>query len=72
MSFSRQITLADVMKAVEAMDLPGTTRRDVLSAIRKVGEVLNRHPAEIPADPSRLNARLQEIAPAAIGLSQQR
>ncbi len=72
MSFSRQITLADVMKAVEAMDLPGTTRRDVLSAIRKVGEVLNRHPVEIPADPSRLNARLQEIAPAAIGLSQQR
>ena len=72
MSFSRQITLADVMMAVEAMDLPGTTRRDVLSAIRKVGEVLNRHPAEIPADPSRLNARLQEIAPAAIGLSQQR
>jgi len=72
MSFSRQITLADVMKAVEPMDLPGTTRRDVLSAIRKVGEVLNRNPAEIPADPSRLNARLQEIAPAAIGLSQQR
>ena len=72
MSFSRQITLADVMKAVESMDLPGTTHRDILSAIRKVGEVLNRHPAEIPADPSRLNARLQEIAPAAIGLSQQR
>jgi integrase len=72
MNFSRQITLADVMKAVEPMDLPGTTRRDVLSAIRKVGEVLNRNPAEIPADPSRLNARLQEIAPAAIGLSQQR
>jgi len=72
MNFSRQITLADVMKAVDPMDLPGTTRRDVLSAIRKVGEVLNRHPAEIPADPSRLNARLQEISPAAIGLSQQR
>ena len=72
MNFSRQITLADVMKAVDPMDLPGTTRRDVLSAIRKVGEVLNRNPAEIPADPSRLNARLQEISPAAIGLSQQR
>ena len=72
MSSSRQTTLADVIYAVDAMELPGKTRRDVVSAVRKVSEVFNRHPAELPADPARLNARLQEIAPASIGISQQR
>ena len=72
MTTSRAPTLADVLAAVSVMDLPGTAVRDMTSALRKVGTVLGRSLAEIPADPSKLGPRLEGIAPSAHGISQQR
>jgi len=72
MTTSRAFTLADVLAAVSIMDLPGTAVRDMTSALRKVGDVIGRNLAEIPADPARLNPKLQEIAPSAHGISKQR
>jgi integrase len=41
------------------------------SGIRKVGTVLGRNLAEIPADPAKLGPRLQEVSYAAHGISKQ-
>jgi integrase len=72
MTSYRNHTLADVLAAVSVSNLPGTAIRDMSSALRKVGEVTGRDLAEIPADPARLNVRLQEISPSAHGISKQR
>lgn len=72
MSSYRNHTLADVLAVVGASNLLGTAVRDMLSAVRKVAKVLGRDLAEIPADPSRLNARLLEISPSSYGISKQR
>ena len=71
MTASRSNTLADVLAAVSVMDLPGTAVRDMTSALRKVGTVLGRSLAEIPADPAKLGPRLQEVSYAAHGISKQ-
>ena len=71
MTASRSNTLADVLAAVSVMDLPGTAVRDTTSALRRVGNVLGRSLAEIPADPAKLGPRLQEVSYAAHGISKQ-
>lgn len=72
MSDSRTPTLADVLTQLPTHELPPVVRRDMSSALRKVGVVLGRDLAEIPADPARLNARLQDVAHSAHGISKQR
>lgn len=72
MTGSRPLMLADVLAELPRQNLSPTVRRDMASAIRKVGVILGRDLAEIPADPARLNAKLQNILPAAHGISQQR
>lgn len=72
MSSYRNHTLSDVLAAVLVSGQPGTAVRDMSSAVRKVGEVLGRNLAEISADPSKLNVRLQEISPSSYGISKQR
>ena len=72
MTASRSHTLSEVEAAISVMDLPGTSLRDMLSALRKVAQVLGRSLSEIPADPARLNPRLQQVSPSAQGISKQR
>jgi integrase len=66
-------TLADVMLAIERV--PGRApqeRSDLLSAVRKVAEVLGLPPADVPALPGFLRQRLAKVAPAAHGLGKRR
>ncbi|NDB69320.1 MAG: hypothetical protein EB015_15190, partial [Methylocystaceae bacterium] len=72
MSGSRGLMLADVLEAIARQDLSPTVKRDMASALRKVGSLLGRSLQEIPADPARLNARFQSIVPSVHGISQQR
>ncbi len=62
-------TLADAIRAVEATDLSPTRRRDMASAIRTVVRLLESAPERLPASPRLLNRRLNEIAPAAKGMT---
>jgi integrase len=72
MNGSRGLMLADVLDAIARQDLSPTVKRDMASAIRKIGVLLGRNLQEIPADPARLNARFQLIVPSVHGISQQR
>ena len=72
MSGSRGLMLADVLEAISRQELSPTVKRDMASALRKVGSLLGRSLQEIPADPARLNARFQSIVPSVHGISQQR
>ena len=69
---SRGLMLADVLEAIARQDLSPTVKRDMASALRKVGALLGRSLQEIPADPALLNARFQSIVPSVHGISQQR
>ena len=66
------LTLADVLTAVSAAQLPERRRQDLASAVRTAARALARSPEQVPADPRRLGERLAEIAPAAVGFSQAR
>src|SRR4051794_36609824 len=67
------ITLADVLRAVEAAtDLAPRRRQDLASAVRRTATLLDRPLEQVPAHPRLLAARLGEIAPAAHGLSRGR
>jgi site-specific recombinase XerD len=71
-SFSRQLTLADVLKAVAQADLPPARRRDLKSAILNISKALGRQPVEIAADPAQLRGSLQNLSAEALGISQGR
>ena len=62
-------TLATVSASL-ANDHPlsGARRRDLVSSLRRVAAVLRLEPAQIPADPAWLRARLAKIEPALLGL----
>ena len=62
-------TLAAVLAAVAAADIPDRRRQDMASAVRTVARLLGRQPEDIPADPRALAQRLAAIAPLAAGLS---
>src|SRR5262249_24741032 len=59
------ITLADVSSLVERLDVTGTRRRDMISAIKRISEMAGTMPANIPAQPPHLRELLSRIRPAA-------
>jgi hypothetical protein len=66
-------TLADVMLAIERVpDRTPQERSDLLSAVRRVADVLGLPPADVPAHPGFLRQRLAKVAPAAHGLGKRR
>jgi integrase len=65
-------TLADVISAVRAADLPERRRQEIIAALHTAARALDRPPERVPADPWRLLPRLKQIAPRAIGLSRGR
>lgn len=64
-----ELTLADVLAAVQTADLPHRQRQELASALRTVGRALDRPLERIQADPRHLAPRLKVIAPRAIGMS---
>jgi len=69
---SRDLTLADVLAAVQEADLPQRRRQEMSSALRTVARELGKRLEHIPARPRLLADRLKMIAPDAIGISRRR
>ena len=66
-------TLAGVLARVQAdEDLTALRRRDVGSALRTLGRVLELEPEQAQADPAVLRARLEAVVPARWGMSAKR
>ena len=65
-------SLADVLVAIAAADLPARRRQDLASAVRSIARALGRRPEQVPADPRLLASRLGELAPLALGFSKGR
>jgi integrase len=66
-------SLADLLAAIAAdNNLSERKRQELASAIRTAARALGRPPENIPTEASLLANRLQEVAPAAIGLSRGR
>jgi integrase len=57
-------TLADVDQHIAASTLKPTRQRDYLSALRRVGDLLDQPLSNLPADPKILRERLEAVAPA--------
>ena len=64
-----ELSLADVLVAVQAADLPTRTRQELSSALRSTGKAVGRPLERIQADPRHLAQRLKAVAPCTIGLS---
>ena len=69
---SRQLTLANVLSAIETAGLPPARRRDMKSAIISVTKAFGRHASEIPADTAQLRRRLKGVSAECLGLSEGR
>src|SRR5262249_54432746 len=67
-----ELSLADVLLAVQSADLPKRQRQEMASALHTIGRALDRPLASIPAAPRLLSMRLKEIAPRAIPVSNRR
>jgi hypothetical protein len=65
-------SLADVLAVAHDADLSNVRAQEIASALRSVARALGRPLELIPADPRRLSARLNEVAPLAIGVSRRR
>jgi hypothetical protein len=63
------LTLADVILAVRAADIPTRRRQEITAALRTVARALRKPPDRVSADPRRLAEALKEVAPLAIGMS---
>jgi integrase len=57
-------TLADVAQQIAASTLKPTRKRDYLSALRRIGELLDQPLSNLLADPMVLRERLETVAPA--------
>jgi hypothetical protein len=64
-----ELTLADVLVAVQAAELPNRRRQEWASALRTAGRALDRPLERILADPRHLSPRLSAIVPRAINMS---
>src|SRR5580693_2267929 len=64
-----QLSLADVLAAVQTADLPNRQRQELASALRTVGRAFDRPLERIQADQRHLAPRLKAVAPRAIGMS---
>jgi hypothetical protein len=65
-------SLAQVLAAVQDAVPNERRREEIASARRTVARALGKRLESIPADLCRLSARLKEVAPRAIGISQRR
>src|SRR5215218_5597335 len=64
-----RVTLADVSEQVAQSSLSDTRRRDCLSALRRVADLLEQDLSALPADVGHLRERLAALNPASFGLS---
>src|SRR5829696_6207202 len=64
-----RVTLADVAEQVANSSLSPTRKRDCLSAVRRVADVLEQDLSALPADVGHLRDRLTTLHPASFGLS---
>lgn len=62
-------SLANLLAALAAMDLPPRRVADLCSAVRSLCRVLGKTPAEVPADPAVLGRALRRALPATAGIS---
>ena len=69
---SLDVTLADVLAAVQTADLPARRRQEMVSALRTVARALGKPLSQIPTRPRVLADRLERITPDAIGISRRR
>src|SRR6516162_6886537 len=65
-------TLADVIAAIRAADLPERKQQEMVSAFNTAARALGKPPERIPADPSRLMAQLHNVAPQSLEISERR
>lgn len=63
------VTLLDVTCLVEQLDMSVTRRRDMISAIRRIGAMIGCAPQSVPVDVNFLRQRLAMVLPAAHGIS---
>ena len=69
----RAPSLATVLATITAMAaLPPRHRADLCSAVRSLGQVLGKTPAEIPAEPGVLGRLIRRAMPAAAGVNPRR
>src|SRR5688572_7058224 len=64
-----RVTLADVAEQVANSSLSPTRKRDCLSALRRVADLLEQDLAALPTDVGYLRDRLASLNPASLGLS---
>src|SRR4051812_18052246 len=62
-------SLLDVFNRVRERDLPDTRKRDLLSALTRVEEMIGLPLAQLPADLSRLRQKLEPLNPIRHGIS---
>ncbi len=62
--------LSCVIEAITAAsDLSETRKRDMVSGLQRMAHALGYAPSDVPADPVWLRARLRNVMPAALGIS---
>src|ERR1700730_4412905 len=64
-----ELSLADVLAAVQSANLPDRRRQEMASALRTVARALGKPLVSVPADARRLSDRLKQVSPRAIGIS---
>src|SRR5271157_1594963 len=62
-------TLAEVLMTVAAADLPAARRRDMISAIKRICEMVGWSPSGLAAETVSLRGQLGKIRPAAAGIN---
>ncbi len=68
-STASRITLADLISLISKANLTDRQKSDYRSAVKTAAKVIGADPDAIEADPARLRRRLEEVAPAAHGIS---
>ena len=71
-AMQESLSLASVLRAITAADLPPARARDMASAVRSIARLLDRVPEALPVEPRMLARLLDNIAPAAHGITPQR
>lgn len=66
---TKPASLADVLRALESKPLSDTRRRDLGSAVKRVGRLLGEDLAQIPLDLRAIGQRLASCAPSVAGRS---
>ena len=65
-------TLSHVIALISHAEISDRQKQDLRSAVNTVAKLLGADPANIAADPAALRRRIEQIAPAAHGLSRGR